>query len=137
MSMKTCSTCRDDKPTSEYHRSRSTSDGLDPRCKPCRKTASATHALAVGLKRKGQHLRLYGVSVEQYAALVEAQDNLCAICELPETMTYQGKVKSLSIDHDHATGKVRGLLCAACNFALGKFKDSPALLRSAANYLER
>ena len=134
---KTCSTCRIDKPHDEYHRSRSTRDGFDPRCRGCRREATARHAVDQGRKRNGQHLRLYGITPSEYEALAVLQDGLCAICHEPETMTYRGKRKALSIDHDHETGKVRGLLCAACNFAIGKFRDDPALLRSAADYLER
>lgn len=135
--LKTCSTCRADLPDTDFHRSRSTSDGLEPRCKPCRKTAAQTHATDVELKRSNSRLRFYGITADQYAAMYERQAGLCAICDEPETMTYRGNVKQLSVDHDHATGVVRGLLCAACNFALGKFRDNPALLRAAAHYLER
>lgn len=135
--MKTCSTCKTSKNPNEYHRSRSTSDGLDPRCRDCRKSATARHRVDQDLKRAGHLLRFYGLTPEQYAELYEAQAGVCAICREPETMTYRGKPKTLSIDHDHETGKVRGLLCAACNFAIGKFRDDPALLRAAAEYLER
>ena len=131
--LKSCSTCRIDKPADAYHRSRSTRDGLDPRCRDCRRGGTQD----MGRKRSGQHLRLYGITEQQYAELRATQSDLCAICQQPETMTYRGQVKTLSIDHDHTTGKVRGLLCAACNFALGKFRDDPALLRAAADYLER
>lgn len=134
--VKTCSTCRAELPATAYHRSRSTRDGLDPRCKPCRKTAGQRHTTDVELKRTNSRLRVYGITAAEYVALDAAQDGLCAICAQPETMTYRGTVKQLSVDHDHETGKVRGLLCAACNFALGKFRDDPALLRSAADYLE-
>ena len=88
-------------------------------------------------KRSGHNLRLYGITAAEHQALEIMQDGLCAICNEPETMTYRGTRKSLSIDHDHETGRVRGLLCAACNFAIGKFRDDPALLRAAADYLER
>ena len=130
---KACSTCKTAKPVEQYHRSRSTSDGYDPRCKPCRQTAMRGHNVDTLAKR----LKLYGLTAAEHAALEIAQDGLCAICNEPETMTYRGKRKVLSIDHDHETGKVRGLLCAACNFAIGKFRDDPALLRAAADYLER
>lgn len=135
--MKTCSTCKAPKPVTDYHRSRTTTDGYDPRCKPCRKTAASTHTVDHELKRSNSRLRFYGITTEQYATMFTQQRGLCAICQQAETMTYRGTVKQLSVDHDHETGKVRGLLCAACNFALGKFKDDPTLLRSAADYLER
>lgn len=135
--LKSCSTCKTERPASDYHRSRTTNDGLDPRCKPCRKTATASHTIDQARRRSGQNLRLYGITAEELEAMRLEQHDLCAICHEPETMTYRGRPKTLSVDHCHDTGKVRGLLCAACNFALGKFKDNPALLRSAADYLER
>jgi hypothetical protein len=65
-----------------------------------------------------------------YDVLVEAQDGRCLICgERPEI--------NLSVDHDHHTGQVRGLICNPCNIAIAKAKDSPALLRAMADYLER
>lgn len=135
--MKVCSTCKSTQPIDQYHRSRSTNDGLDPRCRSCRKAATARHNVDQAAKRTGHMLRLYGLTPEQYAAMFAEQDGRCAICLEPETMTYRGKVKALSIDHDHESGQVRGLLCAACNFAIGKLRDNPALLRAAADYLER
>lgn len=65
--------------------------------------------------------------------MLVAQDHACAICEAP-TWEHQ---KRLHVDHDHATGAVRGLLCSTCNLALGGFKDSPQLLESALRYLQR
>lgn len=73
----------------------------------------------------------YGLTVDQYRALHIAQSWQCAICGTGE----QGK--TLAVDHDHATGAVRELLCFACNCAIGFFKDSPRLLRQAAEYLEK
>ena len=71
----------------------------------------------------------YGITPEQYTEMVVAQGGVCLICrEVSE---------GLCVDHDHVTGKVRGLLCHECNMALGKMKDDPARLRSAAEYLER
>jgi hypothetical protein len=98
--------------------------------------AGSTHVVDVQRKRSTHRLRFYGITVEQYDQMFDNQAGLCAICEQPETMTYRGVVKQLCVDHDHVTGEVRGLLCAACNFAIGKFKDDPALLRAAAQYLE-
>lgn len=62
--------------------------------------------------------------------MVKSQDGLCAICN----RVCKVLVK-LSIDHDHATGKIRGLLCKSCNSALGLFEDNVDFLRSAIDYL--
>lgn len=59
-----------------------------------------------------------------------SQGGVCAICECPDK-------KRLSVDHDHQTGKIRGLLCANCNLALGNFKDDPDRLAKAIVYLKR
>lgn len=71
----------------------------------------------------------YGMTVDDYEALVLAQGGVCAICN-----GRPGR-KRLAVDHDHATGAVRGLLCEACNLALGGFRDDPTLLLRAAEYL--
>ena len=75
--------------------------------------------------------RLYGLSPEVYAAMLNAQAGRCPGCGS------DGGGRSLHIDHDHATGKVRGLLCGPCNRALGMARDSASTLRSLADYLER
>lgn len=65
------------------------------------------------------------------------QDGLCRICRRPErALGRSGRVRPLSVDHDHDTGKVRGLLCHGCNTALGKFNHDPEWLLAAVRYLE-
>ncbi len=76
-------------------------------------------------------LREYGLTFEAYCDLLTQQANVCAICLGVD------EDKRLAVDHCHATGRVRGLLCQNCNHGVGKFKDSPARLRCAADYLER
>ncbi len=71
----------------------------------------------------------YGLSEEEYMILIHGQSNLCAICRK------KVETKMLCVDHDHATGKVRGLLCGNCNIGLGNFKDNPKLLEAAIAYL--
>ncbi len=81
--------------------------------------------------------KLFNLTIEQYNEMLLAQNNLCLICKNPETIAINGLIQSLSVDHDHKTGKIRGLLCGHCNRGLGLYKDSPELLREAALYLER
>lgn len=72
------------------------------------------------------------MTYERYLEMLEKQNRCCAICNDPqETLT-----RNLSVDHNHITGKVRGLLCDKCNFAIGYFKESKLLLEKAINYLE-
>jgi CRISPR/Cas system-associated protein Cas10 (large subunit of type III CRISPR-Cas system) len=84
-------------------------------------------------KHNGYLLRTYGISLAEYEALFEAQGNVCAICR--ETCNRKTTTR-LCVDHDHATGMVRGLLCFQCNVGLGKFKEDVQRLKSAIEYLE-
>jgi Demerecviridae HNH endonuclease len=79
----------------------------------------------------------FGISLAEYREKESAQNGVCAICQQSETMARNDKEVGLAVDHDHVTGKIRDLLCSQCNQGLGKFEDSPDLLRRAAEYLER
>lgn len=83
--------------------------------------------------------KAYGVDIHVYHEMLEAQNGVCAICRGVEKSTdaASGKVRALAVDHCHEGDKVRGLLCSSCNRGLGLFKDNPALLRLAADYVER
>lgn len=63
--------------------------------------------------------RKYGITPAEYAAMLAVQQGVCAICEQPELSSIKGTPRSLSVDHDHATGRIRGLLCTRCNSMLG------------------
>jgi hypothetical protein len=84
--------------------------------------------------RRASHLRKsFGLSVEDYDALLASQGGVCAICgKHPNDAP-----KRFHVDHDHATGAVRGILCHTCNQGLGQFKDDVARMRAAVAYLER
>ena len=73
----------------------------------------------------------FGINLAEYENILNRQGGVCAICGKSPN-----KEKSLVVDHDHVTEKVRGLLCQKCNLALGQFQDSPINLLSAINYLE-
>lgn len=70
----------------------------------------------------------YKITIGDLRAMRDRQANACAIC--------RSDTAKLVVDHDHQTGRVRGLLCSTCNTGLGKFGDSSDLLRSALQYLE-
>lgn len=85
-------------------------------------------------KRKDYDLfRNYRITSQEYLQMLADQDFSCSICKCNVTGT--GKV--LVVDHDHSTGKVRGLLCGQCNSGLGMFKDSKENLAEAIKYLKR
>lgn len=77
--------------------------------------------------------RRYGITLTQYYALLHMQGGVCAICGVKA----RGGRNGFSVDHDHANGRVRGLLCHACNLGIGKFNDNLALVKAAAVYLQR
>ncbi len=80
----------------------------------------------------------YNLTIDEYNAISARQDHVCAICFKPETSKDRyGKLKPLSVDHNHETGKVRGLLCHKHNMAIGIFEDNIALLENAKQYLIR
>jgi hypothetical protein len=81
--------------------------------------------------------RKYGIDTGRYYVMLAAQGGCCAICKKSESNEIKGKIVALAVDHDHATGAVRALLCSACNTALGLFNDEPALLDAAKTYLEK
>jgi len=77
----------------------------------------------------------YGVDLQWYQETLSRQNGVCAICKKPETTTIRGKLISMPVDHDHNTGKARGLLCTQCNRGLGLFRDSETILQAAIEYL--
>jgi hypothetical protein len=95
-------------------------------------------------KREREARRLYGIEPEEYRAFMAAQGGKCAICgyeSLPWDDTQRRsrgmKTPGLHVDHCHDSGRVRGLLCGACNTALGSFKDDSEILAKAIEYLKK
>lgn len=86
------------------------------------------------VKRRANFRTKYALTLEGVQAMLDAQDGVCLICR--KALTLGGRsATSGHVDHDHTTGRVRGVLCSNCNTALGKFRDDPDLLRSAIAYL--
>ena len=162
--MKKCSKCGALKPLSSYYRAGGNArDGLRGDCIPCnlatkaerhrlnpeparkrtqewrranleRATANQQAFVASGGKRladrKSYLKRKYGMTIDQYDAMLKAQGGGCFICTRPPREDI-----SLHVDHDHSTGKVRGILCFRCNNALADFQENTQLLRKAVDYL--
>ncbi len=82
-------------------------------------------------------LKKYGLNLKQYLEILERQNNTCAICKEKETITIgkSGKM-SLSVDHCHTTGKIRGLLCYRCNTSIGHLKEDIEIFENAIKYLK-
>lgn len=92
------------------------------------------HLTKTEVRMQGHLRTLYGMTLEQYRELDAAQGGVCAICRQPPAK--RGYTSNrLHVDHDHQTGRVRGLLCEHCNHAIGKLEDSPELLMRAAQYV--
>lgn len=94
-----------------------------------RREKALPRAVKAGTYIPAKHrLRAYGITSERYAQMKAEQSDACAICL---------RERALVIDHSHATGVVRGLLCRECNAGLGLFRDNPDALERASAYLKR
>jgi hypothetical protein len=101
--------------------------GLHTYCLPCHNARGRASLEKVGGSRTYHLQRRYGISAEEADAMLVAQGGVCAICNV---------APAVHVDHDHATGAVRALLCFNCNGGLGQFKDDPKLLHAAAYYVQ-
>jgi hypothetical protein len=158
---KRCNRCGKSKPLAAFYRDKGARDGHRPECKACtsarrkawyqanRETEIARvmawqranqerylqrqreYREAGRRNYRAEHLRgAFGLTQADYEALLKAQGGGCAICGRAP-----GKI-SLHVDHDHVTGKVRGLLCFRCNGGAGQFAEDVELLARAIDYLE-
>jgi len=111
-----CHNCGKLKSSLLFFKYKGSKTGFQTTCKECDNSA--------------RRRRKYGIVPEALCALIKQQNSQCAICGTALT-------KEFHIDHSHVTNAVRGLLCGSCNLGIGIFKDTPAILRSAATYLEQ
>ena len=131
---KRCSKCEVTKTIDGYHKSKSTHDGFYPYCKDCACAYRSQWAKDNPERvRATNRKNLYGITPEEYTNLMARQCGMCAVCQcwladLP--------AKQVHIDHNHDTGKVRGVLCHSCNAMIGHARESIKHLYSAAYYLE-
>jgi hypothetical protein len=135
---KKCSKCKTIYPSSTdfFYKRTSSDDGLDFWCKKCKKNYDHKRNEALRLEK-------YHLTNKKYNDFIISQNNKCAICGVDFRSLRQKKTDIVPntgkprIDHDHFTGKVRGLLCSDCNIVIGCFKDNPLIILKAINYLRR
>jgi hypothetical protein len=124
---KWCPDCEAVLPLAEFVRTVASASGYSAYCKPCHNVRGRASRKKFGGSRSYHLTRRYGMTAAEADHLLELQQGLCAICKV---------APAGHVDHDHATGAVRALLCFNCNGGLGQFKDDPLLLHAAAYYVQ-
>jgi len=129
--MKACTKCGLKKELKDFHKRAAMLDGHKSECKECTRLYQR-QKYESGEIRAAVYQRQYGITLMQYDQMISDQNGCCKICGTNEPGKNR---KRFSVDHNHDTGQVRGLLCGSCNSALGLLKDSPIILQSALIYL--
>lgn len=109
-----CSSCKIEKPITEFHPEKKARGGVQGYCKECKPLMNRCSR--------------YGLKKEELVDMIISQAGRCAICR---------KFEKLSVDHNHKTGKVRELLCGACNSLIGFAEENVSILKGAIKYLRR
>ena len=151
--MVVCYKCKKQCSSTEFYKNKTRPSGLSSCCKSCAKATTVKYYKRDPMRCKASTIRWqnknreriattrikrkYGLAPEEYYTLLLTQKNACAICLQSEKQTLRGKVVELSVDHDSITGRVRGLLCNACNTGIGKLQNDFILLHRASLYLEQ
>jgi hypothetical protein len=139
---KQCRTCGETKPIERFNKRYRTKDGRVGACKDCTNAYQREHnqipKVRAKIRKKYRAIYImqrYGMTLEEYEILLVSQGGVCAICG--SESSGRDSAKHLDVDHDHDTGRVRGLLCHHCNVGMGHFKDDVNLMKAAIQYLER
>jgi hypothetical protein len=126
--LKTCSLCRLEKTVEHFLSDRRSLDGFASRCKECRRI-NRTPEDAEKARRRFLKWK-FGITLEEYNTILEQQESACAICCQPNSWE-----RNFDVDHNHATGAIRGILCSACNTAIGLIAEDPCRAIRLARYL--
>jgi len=131
--MKQCTKCKKWKDESHFRKHSQVKCGLRPECKDCSKKVNANIYWNKGgrEKRIARSLEKYGLTLEQYNKMLEQQNGVCLICGQTSKRGHR-----LCVDHNHKTGKIRGLLCDPCNQWVGVI-EKKGFLKQALIYLEK
>ena len=156
--IKICSKCKNPKSILEFCNNKCNIDGLECWCREChkekiriknqirqrkyketRKRYNDTHKEQMSKQKAEKRLSTrYGITIEDYRVMQENQNGKCSICNKEQTrLNRNNKPIRLAVDHDHKTGRIRGLLCYKCNSGIGYFNDNIELLSKPINYLTK
>lgn len=150
MSRKICTKCSEEKDINQFGKDKRHLDGHTSWCRICVNSYNnARHHSTKSFYKKDYSsnpnkytnkrlIAQYGITLEQYNSMLVDQNNSCAVCNRSETaLDKNGKLKALSVDHCHDTGKIRGLLCDSCNRAEGFLQSNVDIIRKLADYVEK
>lgn len=126
MMQKACGRCGVWKPHVDFRHDKRSSDGRASNCKQCHEAISRESRERYGDARHYRMVRRYRISALEVEEMIPAQGGLCASC---------GERPAEQVDHDHKTGRVRGILCDGCNGGIALFDEDIDLLMRAAAYL--
>lgn len=157
---KTCRTCQESLPLESFPRDKKWKSGFDTECFGCRRVRhlsasrrwhssnpayrrayyGASQKQLYAVQRNSQLVRSYGITLDEYNEMLDSQGGVCAICKRPQgakSASRNGQPRALEVDHDHETGKVRGLLCATCNRLLAMLENTPISISAVEGYLSQ
>lgn len=130
-----CPACEVNKTFDNFYKDKRGKNGLTRRCKACWSKKSYYSRTRSPESIDKNYWRVatnrYGITKDEFYVMLESQGNKCKICKR-EADTY----RRLTIDHDHNTGKIRGILCGQCNSGLGLFKDDVYIMKEAIRYIK-
>jgi hypothetical protein len=127
-----CSMCNQEKDISLFCKVTSPKNRNKSRCRKCLKESFDKYRTKEYYRRSNLK-KNYGISVEEYNQLLISQGGKCKICESPNPKSK--RYENFCVDHDHRTGKIRGLLCTSCNRMIGLVHDDIESLERAIRYL--
>jgi hypothetical protein len=136
---KPCSICGQEKPANVFYLTKDTVSGRSSACMECsrKRDKKRQHTAKRKETRRWAMIKFQrGITKQQWHTILETQNYRCAICENQFNSGGRSSFNTC-VDHDHITGRVRGLLCRQCNQGLGQFKDRSEIAQKAVDYLKR
>ena len=129
---KICVNCKEEKSIEEFTKHPLGKEGRNPRCRSCRTADQQIYREKYGYKNQIKYK--YGITMEEYNTYITNSLGKCPLCSIDYFST-KSRLSQPCIDHDHETHKVRGVICHACNVALGMVRDNKEILEKMITYL--